>query len=448
MNLHGPSAASGGRRLPDTFASLRHRDFRLLWVTSLLNAAANWLQQVTLGWLAFDLTGSPFVAGAVFGIRSLPSLLAGPLGGVLGDRFERKRGLLINTGYMAALATAFAALLAMGSVQVWHLLVFTTLQGLGQAMVNPTRQALVANTVPPADLMNAVALNSFAFSTMRVIGPALAGVLIAVSGPALNFGLQGAVFVLTFVLVLPLRTPYSALPARRGHVSLFSSFTGGLRYASRQPTVLGLILLGLGPAFFTTPINLGLLPVFAREALDAGADGLGVLYSVQGVGAVVATLALASLGNYRHKGLLVSLAAIGNALAILFYSQVTIFVLALPFLAMATCCFTTFATVSQTVIQTITSDEYRGRMMGLYMMDHALTPLGSLIFGAIAEVFGVSTAIMFAGGLGLGFALVVLARFPTIRTYRSGAVVERPARTPERRAAAEEPAAALAPPTD
>src|SRR5690606_34391067 len=140
----------------------RHANFRLLWVTSLINAGSNWLQQVTLGWLAFDLTGSALIAALVFGVRSLPQLLIGPVGGVLGDRFDRKHFLQATTAYMSVVAMGFALLLTFGDVKAWHLIVFTLLQGTGQAMVQPVRQALVANTVPPEDLMNGIALNSLA----------------------------------------------------------------------------------------------------------------------------------------------------------------------------------------------------------------------------------------------------------------------------------------------
>ena len=373
-------------RAPQTFTSLRHPNFRLLWTTSVLNAGSNWLQQVTLGWLAFDLTGSALAAAMVYGMRSLPSLLIAPIGGVLGDRFERKRGLQIHSGYMAALALGFALLLALGGVEVWHILLFTLLQGLGQSMVQPVRQALVANTVPREDLMNAIALNSFATSTMRVVGPAVAGVLIALSGPVMNFGIQSGAYVLIFLLVLPLKSPYGTKASQRSQGSLRENFASGLKYVAHQPTISGLILLALAPSFFTTPIQLGLLPVFAREALKVGSDGLGLLYSMQGVGAVIATLTIASFGNFRNKGLLLAVAIISQALAVTFYSQITLFVLALPFLAIATCSWTTFSTLNQTILQTVTPDEYRARVMGLRMMDNGVTPLGSLVFGALAEI--------------------------------------------------------------
>ena len=421
------STNQGGRfglQAPRTFTSLRHRDFRILWTTSLLNAGSNWIQQVTLGWLAYDITGSALTTALVFGMRSLPSLFIGPLGGVLGDRFDRKRGLMINSGYMAVLALIFALLLTLGRVEVWHLLVFTLLQGIGQALVMPLRQALVVNTVPREDLMNAIALNSLAFNVMRVVGPTIAGALIALAGPAVNFSLQSCAYITTFILILPLRSPYSTRAARGSHDSIGQSFVSGLKYVRSQPTIMGLILLALVPALFTTPINLGLLPVFAREVLNVEAQGLGLLYSAQGIGAVIGTLAIASLGNFRNKGLLLSGGALGLSIAIMIYSQVTLFFLALPLLALVTCCFMTYNTTNQTIIQTITPDEYRSRVMGLHLMDHGLTPLGSLLFGTLAELYGVSTAIFIAGLCAITFVSIILIRFPTIRAFRSGLTPE------------------------
>jgi MFS transporter, DHA1 family, staphyloferrin A biosynthesis exporter len=364
------------------------------------------------------------VTAAVFGIRALPSLLIGPMGGVIGDRFERKKVLLVNSCYMALLAMGFAALVGFGDVQAWHILLFTMLQGTGQAIVGPVRQAMVANTVPREELMNAIALNSFAFNVMRIIGPAIAGVLIALFGPALNFGIQGGMYVLAFVLILPMQIRYTGQAARRVHESFRESFVGGIAYVRGQRTIMGLILLALVPALFTTPINIGLLPVYAKDVLHVSATGLGLLFTVQGIGAVIGSLAMATLSGLQRKGLVLSVAACCLTMTIFLYSQVPYFFLAVPLLGVATCCFMTYNTINQTIIQTITPDEYRGRVMGLQMMDHGLSPLGSLVFGTIAEFWGVQTAISIAGLCGLSFVLLILARFPSIRAYRTAAPVE------------------------
>ena len=407
---------------------MRHPNFRLLWFTSVINAASNWIQQVTLGWLAYDLTGSALTAAIVFGMRSLPNLIMGPIGGVFGDRFERKKGLLINSGFLSALAMAFALLLAVGRIETWHLLLFTLLQGMAQSLVNPVRQAMVANTVPREDLMNAIALNAFAQNAMRVIGPAVAGVMIAVSGPALNFGLQGISYVIVFVMLLPIKTPYTDFnPRTMHHGSIRDSFGQGISYVRTQPTTLGLLLMALVPTLFTTPVNLGLLPVFARDVLHVDSQGLGLLYSAQGIGAVVGTLALASLGNYPKKGLILAVAAVLLTIGITSYSQIGSFFVAIPFLAATTCCFMTYQTLNQTIIQMTTPDEYRGRVVGLQMMDHGLQPLGIMILGAIAEVYGVQTAILLSGICGMTCVTLILLRFPSIRSYRSDASREVPA---------------------
>ena len=326
---------------------------------------------------------------------------------------------MVTTAYMSTLALAFALLLSLGHVHAWHLIVFTLLQGTGQAMVQPVRQALVANTVPPTSLMNAIALNSLAQTSMRVIGPAVAGVLIAVSGPALNFGIQSCAFVVTLVLLFPMRAPYTTLVRGRTHGAFRESFASGISYVARQPTVLGLMLIALLPTVFTTPINLGLLPVFAKEVLHVDSEGLGILYSSQGVGAVIGTFVIASMGNFARKGLVLSVAVVGLAIMITLYSQVTVFLLAIPALALGTCCFMTYQTMNQTIIQTITPDEYRGRVMGLQLMNNGLTPLGTLIFGTVAELYGVSTAMMIAGLCGLAVVIFILVRFPAIRRYRT-----------------------------
>jgi MFS family permease len=434
-NTGAPEQEKRRRRLraPQTFTSLKHRNFRLLWITSIFNAGSNWIQQVTLGWLAYDLSGSALVAGVVFGMRALPSLLIAPIGGVLGDRFERKRGVQIQSAYMAVLALVFAVLLALGDAHTWQIILFTFLQGVGQALVGPVRQAMVANTVPREDLMNAIALNSFAQNLMRVIGPTIAGVLIATSGPAVNFGIQSAAYVVTFILVLPLQTPYSNRPRRsaRDGASFGGSLVEGFKYLRQQPVLMGLILLALVPVLFTTPINLALLPVFAKERLDVGGGGLGLLYSAQGMGAVIGTLMLASFSTFRNKGLLLTLAICSLTVCITLYSQLTSLLVALPVLAVATCCFMTFQTLNQTIIQTVTPDEYLGRVMGYRMMDQGLQPLGSLIFGTLAEIYGIQTAIIIAGICAIITVSTILIRFPSIRHYRSGPAVAADVSLPE-----------------
>ena len=170
-------------------------------------SAGNWIQQVTLGWLAYDMTQSAFMVGAIMGTRSIPFLVSGPIGGVLGDRMDRKKILLSTQVALGTLALTLAIILATGQAQVWHLFAFTFLSGTAWAFMNPVRTALVATVVPKEDLMNAIALNSAAFNINRALGPAAGGLLIAYFGPATNFFLQSTMYLGVFASILPLRVP-------------------------------------------------------------------------------------------------------------------------------------------------------------------------------------------------------------------------------------------------
>ena len=184
------------------FAALRYGSFRLLWSSTLLTSGGNWIQQVTIGWLALQVTHSPFQVGAITGLRGLPMLIMGPPSGVLADRIDRRKILLASQLFLALTAFIFAATIWTGHLQVWHMYAFSLATGVGWAIQNPVRQSLVANSVPRKDLSNAVALNSTAFNAMRIVGPGVGGALIAAFGFALNFGIQATAYLGVFVLVL------------------------------------------------------------------------------------------------------------------------------------------------------------------------------------------------------------------------------------------------------
>src|SRR5439155_17225871 len=193
-----------------TFRSLHYRDFRLLWLSTLFMSAGQWIQQVTLGWLAYQLTGSAFMLGAINGVRSFPMLILGPLGGVAADRIERKRLLVGTQVVLVASAFALALVISAGHLRVWHLFAFTAVTGVAWAFMMPVRQSLVPNLVPEQHLMNALALNSAGFNATRIIGPMAAGLMIAKLGAGENFYVQTAFYVgmlwlVTMVVVPPLR---------------------------------------------------------------------------------------------------------------------------------------------------------------------------------------------------------------------------------------------------
>ncbi|SVD23164.1 uncharacterized protein METZ01_LOCUS376018, partial [marine metagenome] len=227
-----------------TFSAFKYPNYRLLWISTLISSGGNWVQQITIGWLAFAITGDALLTGTVAGLRGLPFLIAGPISGVLSDRMDRRRLMLITQLYLALLGLIFASLVAglLGTeVTVRHLYIFTFMFGAGWAMNNPTRQTLVANSVPREEMMGAIAMNSAAFQITRIIGPTIGGVLIATVGPATNFFIQAGAFVGVFLLVLPLRIPQENFSASQGQ-SFMTNFREGVTYAVKTPLILALIL--------------------------------------------------------------------------------------------------------------------------------------------------------------------------------------------------------------
>ena len=397
-----------------TFSSLKYRNFRFLWGGTLFASAGNWIQQITLGWLVYDMTGNAFLVGTLLGTRSIPFLLIGPIGGVIADRMDRRKLLLANQFFLGSIALVFAFIVAWGQVQVWHLFVFTFLSGAGWSFNNPVRQALVANSVPRKDLMNAIALNSMGFNINRILGPTFGGLLIAFFGPATNFFIQAGCYLGVTLMVLPIRIQQQEV-STNNKVPMMTNFMEGLKYVSKEQTTLALILVALIPAIFIMPFTSGLMPVFSEEVLQAGPDGLGLLLSAFGVGGLTGAFTLASVGNFRHKGVLLLTAAASAGLLMIVFSRTTWMPLSMISLVALGAAHMAYMTTNNTIIQTITPDEFRGRVMSLYMLDHGFIPLGGLVAGTLAQFYGSPTAILFGGVLTFLLILLVGIKFRTIR---------------------------------
>ncbi|HEY5543114.1 MAG TPA: MFS transporter, partial [Candidatus Binatia bacterium] len=362
-----------------TFASLRHLDYRYLWFGTLMMSAGQWVQQVTLGWLLYDLTGNSMLLGALNGLRALPFLVTGPLAGVAADRMDRRRLLLRTQWVLIITAVLMGALVASPFLHVWHIFVFTLITGVAWTITEPVRMSMIPNVVPKKDLANAVALNSGGFNLMKVIGPALGGALIAWFGPAENFFVQaiayGGVLAMIYWMHIP---PHHAESKRR---SALVNLKEGFAYVWSTPAVLALMALAYVPRIFAVPYQT-LMPVFQKDVLQTGPEGLGLLMAAPGVGAVIAVLTLASLGSrIKRQGLLLvgSIVVLGGLLVI--FSQITWFPLALFMLVLVGIFQMFFLASTATMLQMIVPDELRGRVLSLYMLDRGFMPLGALFAG-------------------------------------------------------------------
>jgi MFS family permease len=391
--------------LSRTFASLRHRNFRLLWIGSIATQVGYWMFNLAQGWLALQITNSEFWLGLVGFVGGVPMLIFSLVGGELADRYNRRNLMLIYQLCSMVFITVFAVLVTLNLVLLWHVLLIAFLFGLMMSLNIPLRQALLPDLVERADLTNAVALQSVGWNAMRVVGPALAGVLIAYVGMEGIFWLMVAGYLWTLVMVFQMDIPTKTSIMQLRHP--LHNMLDGLRYIWQRKDILILMLSLSVPTLFAMPY-LQLLPIFARDILKVGAGGLGVLSSAVGVGALVTALVVASMGNTRRKGwwLIISSSLFGLTVAAFGLSQS--YALSIVLLAATGICFSVMQAFNSVLIQTLTPDEYRGRVFSVYALTWGLQPLGNLVIGWLAEITKAPLAV-FIGGMVSTLAMLVLA---------------------------------------
>lgn len=410
-------------RLPRTFSALRHRNYRLYWFGQLVSLIGTWMQSVAQGWLVYELTSSPLALGIVGFATSVPVLLFTLPAGVLVDRIERRKLIMLTQGLAAIQALLLAGLTFTGRVEVWHLILLAFGLGTVNAVDVPARQAFLLEMVPREDLMNAIALNSSVFNAARVVGPALAGLVLAALGPALCFFVNGLSFLATITSLSFMRL----VPRRRSQASKspWLEFKEGLRYVSGQPVVRVLmVIVGVSSAFGLGYV--ALMPVFAESILRVGAGGYGLLMAAIGVGAFTGAVGIASLGDFQSKGKLLTISSISFPIALLAFTGTRSFPLALLFLAFAGTMLMVQGTMANTILQTIVPDELRGRVMSFYtLMFIGMTPMSNLQSGIVADLFGAPSAVAAGALVCLGVATYIALRQPYLLGYISSAEGQR-----------------------
>jgi len=397
-------ASSAG---PVRLGALRHRDFRLFWIGQLISQIGTWMQSVAQAWLVLELTHSPLQLGIVSALQFTPVLLFSPVGGVLSDRFAKRKVLLVSQTAMQLQAFVLAALVWSGRIQYWHVAVLAAIYGLGRAIDIPARQSYVTDLVGRSDLANAVALNSVIMNGARIVGPAVAGLLIAAFGVALAFFLNGVSFVAVLVALVAIRT--EGRPDIDGRLGIREGVLGALSYAAATPPVA--FTLGLMVVVSLVVLNFNVVvPLVARDVLNQGANGFGLLMSALGAGAVAGAfgVALFRRGQPPLKFLVASAATLCAGLMAL--AAAGHFAVAALVLALLGCCQILFTTGCNTTLQLVAPNELRGRVMGLYTVTFAgMTPFGSLLVGWVAEHQGIRLACAAGGAIGLlGVAVLVL----------------------------------------
>jgi len=396
-------------RWDDTFRALRHRNYRLFYSGQAISLSGTWMQTVAQSWLVIQLTDSKAAIGIVTALQFLPITLFVLPAGVIADRV-RKRDLILATRALAMVqALLMTALVATDAVELWHVYVLALVLGLSTAFEQPARQAFAVEMVGKDDLLNAVALNTGLFNGARVIGPSIAGVLIAVVGLETAFFINAVSFLPTIwaLLAMDMSRLYTVEPKRDGPGNAVRELGEGLSYALKAPATFLIIII----AFFIGMFGfnfLVVLPLVAKYVLDGGSVLLGFLWAALGIGAVFSALVLAGRRTFRRRTIFLGGAAFSVLLAgIALSDAIPLTVVLLLALGVA---LTAFAATANTALQLTTPDHLRGRVMGLWMLLFAgSTPFGGYLTGFLAEHTGVRWAIGFNAGMcAIGLAVALL----------------------------------------
>ena len=409
--------STGFRLNLGTFESMAHYNFRLVWGATVGSSGGYWLQQIIVGWLAYDITGSAFVTSITLGLGSLPILFAGPFGGVLADAWDRKKLLASIAAYQCVLSIVFSVVVITDLVTAWSLILFVLLMGVSWVATEPARMAVTSQIVPRDKMINAFALTSVGFSATRLIAPAIGGALIALVGPGPTLLAEGALQAMAFGMAMMLRLE----PASRPRVSVTSALSDlreAVRYVKSEQVLLGLMLFAIIPAVLVAPFSDGLMPVYAAEVFDVGPTGLGILLSALGVGSTVGNFVLASMRQVHHKGALLIGIVLITAVAMAVFSQIgTFWTAVLILLVIGAGSLVTFTVISASV-QTVVRDDFRGRASGLFMVSWGFMPAGSLVAGTLAETLSAPSATLFASGAIVVAVVALVSRFRAIRDFQ------------------------------
>ncbi len=366
-----------------------------------------------MGWLTYRLTGSAWLLGAVAFCASIGILVLGPVAGVVADRVNRRRGLWVTQSLLLAQSLALAALTAFGQVEVWQLIGFALWLGTVSAFDVPLRQALYVHLVDDrADLPNAIALNSFIVNVARIVGPALAGVLLALTGEAVCFALNALSFVAVIVALARLRWPRETQPAPTA--GWWASYTEGARWALGFAPTRALLTLVAVLAWTITPYS-SLMPVYAKDVYGGGPRTLGLLLSAAGAGAMLCVVYLARRSTIRGLGRVIALAAGTAGAALAGFAYLRVFPLALLLLMLVGGGVILAAASTNTILQTIVDDRLRGRAAGFFSMAFlGVAPLGNLVAGALAAAMGTPATLLMNGLLCIAAALWFWRRLPEL----------------------------------
>jgi MFS family permease len=396
-----------------TLRALKHRNFQLFFGGQLISLIGTWMQSVAQSWLVYRLTGSSLLLGSVGFASQIPVFLVAPFGGIVADRHNRHRVVIATQAASMLLAFILAFLTLTHMVRVGHIFVLAGLLGVVNAFDIPGRQSFLVDMVGKADLMNAIALNSSMFNGARIIGPAIAGILVARIGEGWCFFTNAVSYIAVIIGLLMMRVERPAYPA--SSASPLAHIIEGFRFVRHTAPIRALLLL-LGLVSLVAMPYTVLMPVFADKILHGGARGLGILMGATGVGALLGALTLATRTGVRGLGRWVAFSCAGFGLSLFLFALSRSFWLSAVLLLPVGFCMMLQMSSSNTLIQAMVPDHLRGRVMALYsMMFMGMAPFGALLGGALADRMGASFTIALGALASMGGAITFGLHLPKVR---------------------------------
>ena len=385
-----------GKSLTSTLRALRHRNYRLFFYGQVVSLTGTWIQTIAMSWLVYRLTGSAFLLGLTGFASQIPILLFSPFAGIWTDRVNRRRILLVTQTLAMLQAFTLALLVFSGHVAAWHVIALALLLGTIMALDAPARQSFLVFMVDDrADLPNAIALNSFMFNAARLVGPSIAGVLIAAFGESICFLLNGLSYAGVLAALLAMNVQQPAPKAAPEHWWL--GMRRGFSYAFGFPPIRFMLLLLALVSFMATPY-LTLMPIFAAEVFHGGAATLGLLIGAAGFGAIGATIYLASRASVAGLSNVIPVGAALAGIALILFTRSVWLWLSIPLMIAAGFGIIVQLASINTVLQTIVDEDKRGRVMSLYTMAYlGVMPLGSLAAGRLAQSIGAPDTLLLGG---------------------------------------------------
>ena len=389
-----------------TFDAFKIVDYRYLWAAHAVFSSAFWLQQVVIGWLSYQITQSPFLTSIIMGLDALPLLIGAPLGGLITDKFDKRKILGVIYTYQATIVVIFGIIVINGHAATWNIFGFVSLMGIAWTMLDPAKFSLMSMIIPKEGLVNAFALNSMAFSIMRLFIPALGGLLITLIGTGPILFIQAGIMISAGIITQFIKITNPDKDSKPSLKRFIPEIKSGLNFVIGNPIIIGFMCTTCMMLTLVVPFMNGLMPVYAAEIFNVGPRGLGFLLSAAGLGSFLSTILLASIKNVSRPGLIGGLVLTFLSLSMFSMAINDIYFVGLIIVMFISGATMNYFNIAGATVQGLIPDSLRGRVTGIYIMAWGFIPLGGVLAGTLASIFSVQTATLI-GGLLLLFCVCI-----------------------------------------